>query len=247
MKILDIEIADIQPESARVLDIGCGQGWAVFDAAKQGANAYGLDLSTELLLKARGHQARIPVELQSFFVLGDSANAPFAPAVFDLIICTELIEHTTETDATLAEIQRVLKPGGWLVLSFPVKYVEKVIVRFSKAFLEYSGHVRQFTLREMGIFLGHHGLRVVQTHRRFFEWSFYWLMRSVLHQVPSHDRQFDRYGIDAPEDIKWERFEYYYKRVWAKSVQWKFGICLLWLGNLIFPKSYVLICRQIDR
>ncbi len=43
---------------ARGLDMGCGQGWAVMELADQGVEAYGLDLSAELLKKAQEHTSR---------------------------------------------------------------------------------------------------------------------------------------------------------------------------------------------
>ncbi len=170
---------------------------------------------------------------------------PFQAGIFDLVICTEVTEHTLQTEETLSEISRLLKPGGQCLLSFPVKSIENIITKFSGSFLAYSGHVRQFGLDEMKNLLLKHGLETIKVYRRYFEWSFYWLLRALIGQVPAADRRGDQYGVDVPDDQKWEKITYYYKRLWARAVQWKIGIPLLWLGNQIFPKSYILICRKI--
>lgn len=243
MQVIGLDLPQINARAAKVLDIGCGQGWAVLEAVQLGARAYGLDLSPELLSQARTQFARAGI-VDAPLALAKSNCGPFVSESFDLIICSELIEHTFETDGTLAEISRLLKPGGHLVLSFPTMYVENIIARFSGEFLSYSGHVRQFTPDDMKHRLARQGLHISQQQGRYFEWSVYWLLRAILGTIPNHDRRFDRYGLDAQEDSRWETFDYYYKRGWKKLVRWKIGIPLLWLGNLLFPKSYVLICTR---
>jgi hypothetical protein len=73
-------------------------------------------------------------------------------------------------------------------------------------------------------------------------------MRIVGFDLPlleaAHTRVLDVDGVEPAVDNKWQSFDYYYKRVWARTVDWKIGVPVLWLGNRIFRKSYVLICEK---
>jgi len=55
-------------------------------------------------------------------VFGDAHRLPFADATIDAVACFEVLEHTRDPDAVLAEIARVLKPGGFAELSMPFLY-----------------------------------------------------------------------------------------------------------------------------
>lgn len=244
MKIGGIDLAQVNVQTALVLDVGCGQGWAVLEAARQGVRAIGLDLSPELLSKARSRVQQQQLDHAPSFILGKSDNVPLAPNSVDILICTELIEHTLETESTLGEMERLLKPAGQCIMSLPTKYTEDLIARFSDSFLRYSGHVKQFTLMEIKGLLAKHQIEVLHIQRKYFEWSIYYLALALLKKIPSFDRRNDRYGLQSSTDIEWQRVDYYYKRLWTKAIEWKFGIPILWIGNQVFPKSYVLICKK---
>ena len=95
---------------ARVLDAGCGSGRMLDELARYG-RVCGVDLSSEAVAasRARGHEVvRARIEAM-----------PFADATFDLVTCLDVIEHTPDDRATLAELRRVTRPGGLLVVTVP--------------------------------------------------------------------------------------------------------------------------------
>jgi 2-polyprenyl-3-methyl-5-hydroxy-6-metoxy-1,4-benzoquinol methylase len=109
---------------AKVLDVGCG------DAALSGlivrrlaCELVGIDttaLSLELAaqeFKRRGLAGR--------FVSIDGYNYPFDTGAFDAVVCSDVIEHVQDPRRMLAEMWRVLVPGGILVLTTPVRYTEQ--------------------------------------------------------------------------------------------------------------------------
>jgi ubiquinone/menaquinone biosynthesis C-methylase UbiE len=244
MKLMGVVIPELNAQAARVLDMGCGQGWAVLDAAEQGAQAYGLDLSAALIEKAHQHRNQKPYGHSPFFLVGASEKIPFKDDGFDVIVCTEIIEHTPRTHELLNEVRRLLRPGGWLLLSFPVKRVENFIAFFDANFMAYSGHVKQFTLKEAAGLLTQKGFGIIRKQARHFEWAVYWLGMAVFKQIPSLDRRGEQYGATSDEEKKWESFTDFYKRVWRKLRALKIGIPILWIGNFLFPKSYFLLCRK---
>jgi ubiquinone/menaquinone biosynthesis C-methylase UbiE len=93
-----------------VLDVGCGQGIDVIEYVRAGADVTGIDLTprhVELArqhLSALGHAAAI--------VEGDAEDLPFADATFDRVSSNGVLHHTPDINAALAEILRVIKPGG---------------------------------------------------------------------------------------------------------------------------------------
>jgi ubiquinone/menaquinone biosynthesis C-methylase UbiE len=98
---------------ACVLDVGCGDGTAAGLAAQHnpGHRLIGLDWSAGSLRQAR--------RLGLTAVQAGIDSVPVASGAVDVVIMSELIEHLVDTDAALEEVQRVLKPGGSLLLSTP--------------------------------------------------------------------------------------------------------------------------------
>jgi len=93
----------------RVLDVGCGKGRfaRVFLEKNPGAVMYGLDISEKMLL-------RVPAAVGA--VSGSMTELPFEDSSFDFVYATESLEHAVEIDRAVAEMCRVLKPGGKLAI-----------------------------------------------------------------------------------------------------------------------------------
>lgn len=96
----------------RVLDVGCGTGIFAGRIARQypGANVVGLDLSPGMLQIARHNCKHLDENVQ--FVEGDSEHLPFADDSFDVVTCVHSFHHYPNKHRVLAEMERVLRPGG---------------------------------------------------------------------------------------------------------------------------------------
>lgn len=98
-----------------VLDAGCGEGYGVAYLSQSAAHAVGVDLS---FAAVRHAQAGYGAPALSFAAMECSALG-FAPETFDVVCSFEVIEHLIEIDRFVAEIHRVLKPGGTFYVSTP--------------------------------------------------------------------------------------------------------------------------------
>jgi SAM-dependent methyltransferase len=108
-----LEILDLQP-GERVLDIGSGPGFLAASMAERvgpGGGVFGIDLSEPMLAHARSLPAQ-PEAAPMAFALGDATALDHPDASFDAAVCTQVYEYVPDLDAALAELHRVLRPGG---------------------------------------------------------------------------------------------------------------------------------------
>ncbi len=102
---------------ARVLDAGCGSGQLAIALAERGARVTGIDLSPEMIRRARDHAHERGVDIE--WRTGDVTQLADPLAVFDAIQARVLLQFVPDVPAALRELRRVLKPGGRLLASVP--------------------------------------------------------------------------------------------------------------------------------
>ena len=96
----------------RVLDVGCGTGWFSREIERAGGRVVALDIGVKLLEK-------VGDKCGAARVAGDACGLAFTDNSFDIVVSSECIEHTVDPRQALAEMCRVLKPGGVLVVTVP--------------------------------------------------------------------------------------------------------------------------------
>lgn len=97
--------------SRRVLDIGCGGGFLTEEIAKFGLETTGVDPSVPSLQTAREHAKALNLAITYQEGAGEKLN--FADDCFDMVFCLDVLEHVRDYRAVVAEISRVLVPGGF--------------------------------------------------------------------------------------------------------------------------------------
>jgi SAM-dependent methyltransferase len=107
-------VAAIAPDGGRVLEVGCGPGrLSIRLARRHGLDVTGLDLDPAMIQRARANAHRWgPGGLRPSFLVGDVASMALPDASFDLVVSTLSMHHWADPGAGLAEIGRVLRPGG---------------------------------------------------------------------------------------------------------------------------------------
>lgn len=106
---------DLLPEveGLRTLDLGCGEGHNTRLVADRGASVVALDVTEPFIRAAAGADGGRGLD----YLLGDGAALPFASASFDLVTAFMSLMDVADPEAVLAEVARVLRPGGVLQLS----------------------------------------------------------------------------------------------------------------------------------
>jgi len=100
-----------------VLDLACGEGYGSALLANRAREVIGIDISTEALTHAKATYAARHSNLR--FLQGSASALPLTNASVDLVVSFETIEHLEEQEEMLAEIRRVLRPEGILIISTP--------------------------------------------------------------------------------------------------------------------------------
>ena len=95
-----------------LLDVGCGTGWFSQEALKRGARVVSLDISCHIILQARQR-------VSAKYTAASALCLPLSNGSFDLVVSSEVIEHTPEPRQAVKEMARVLKPGGILAMTCP--------------------------------------------------------------------------------------------------------------------------------
>jgi SAM-dependent methyltransferase len=109
------DVATVAPDGTRLLEVGCGPGQLSIRLARQhGLEVIGLDLDPAMIGRARAnaHRAGNDQGRRPSFLVGDVAALAFRDQSFDLVVSTLSMHHWADPAAGLAEIGRVLRPGG---------------------------------------------------------------------------------------------------------------------------------------
>jgi SAM-dependent methyltransferase len=147
----------------RALDVGCGDGRLTRELAAEELTC--ADVSGVALERA---QTRLP--RARLVAIDPDAPLPLEDAYFDLVLCTETLEHVRDVQLLLSEIRRVLRPGGRLAISTPAhgRFTGLAILArgFERHFDPLSPHLRFLTPRSLHGLLDALGFAPGRVHRR---------------------------------------------------------------------------------
>lgn len=118
-----------------VLDLACGEGYGSALMSRRAKSVIGVDIAADAITHARQNYTAPNLS----FLEGSATTVPLSDASVDLVVSFETIEHLTDHEAMLADIRRVLRPEGILLLSSPNK----------KIYSDESGYQNPFHQKEL--------------------------------------------------------------------------------------------------
>ncbi|MBK9715688.1 MAG: class I SAM-dependent methyltransferase [Kouleothrix sp.] len=139
----DVVLGLLRGERGRALDLGCGSGRLSADLAAAGFSVDGIDVAERAVAIGRRIMARRGLDVRLY--AGDvyDPNQPVAAGGYDVVVCTEVLEHVGPWRELLARGGELLRPGGALVVSVPRD------PRQLSALDSYAGHLRRFRDAEL--------------------------------------------------------------------------------------------------
>ena len=171
------------------LDAGAGFGRHAYEAARQGATVYALDWAQDEVVGTRAmfggmiQEQEIPAANYGGVLRGDATRLPFPDNTFDCVVTSEVLEHIQNDVAAIAELHRVLKPGGTLGVTVPTWWPEKINWMLSDEYhapKSVGGHVRIYSATELKAKLRSAGFDVRGSHHAHALHSPYWWLKCAV-------------------------------------------------------------------
>ena len=174
----------------RVLDAGCGGGRHICEAFRRpGVEVVGVDLNWDDLLKTRGFLSLMGAgENRPWLIVrSDVTKLPFGDSSFDVVVCSEVLEHIHENQTAVAELLRVLKPGGELAVTVPRYGPERICWALSSAYHnEPGGHIRIYRKKELLRLLRGAGAYCRRIRYRHGLHAPYWWLKCIVGHKNEH-------------------------------------------------------------
>ena len=171
----------------RVLDLGCGGGRHAFALFRRGAQVVALDQDPAELQDVAGmfsamrDEGEVPEGAAAGALRGTAYALPFADATFDYVVCAEVLEHLHDDARAMAELARVLRPGGRIAVTVPRWGPELVCWALSSAYHEVEGgHIRIYRGSELLRRLTAAGLEPLDRHHTHGLHSPYWWLKCAV-------------------------------------------------------------------
>lgn len=186
MLTVDYDRLGVGPGSC-VIDVGCGAGRHSFEAYRRGADVVAFDQNAaelaevDTMLAAMGEAGEAPASAKAQVVVGDALALPYPDASFGVVIASEILEHIPDDDTAIAELVRVLKPGGRLAITVPRWLPERICWWLSDAYhANEGGHTRIYRADALRAKLEHAGVRFTHSHHAHGLHSPYWWLKCAV-------------------------------------------------------------------
>ena len=186
MLTVDFDRLGVGP-GVKVIDVGAGAGRHSFEAYRRGADIIAFDQDKEELdnvatmFEAMAEAGEAPDGALAEATAGDALALPYADGTFDVVIASEILEHVPADEAAIAELVRILKPGGKLAVTVPRWLPERLCWLLSDEYhANEGGHIRIYKADELRGKVESRGMRLLHTHHAHALHSPYWWIKCAV-------------------------------------------------------------------
>ncbi|MBI4675658.1 MAG: class I SAM-dependent methyltransferase [Chloroflexi bacterium] len=184
--LTDMVLALAQGLGGRALDVGAGTGRVAVALARRGFQVDALDPAADVVEQARALMTQLGANVTYHVADFTRVDPRFQENTFDLVVCSEVLEHVEAWRAMVDNMRRVLKPNGILILTVPNDPAQ-----FS--FLDtYAGHLRRFRWNDLASAFG--GFKIEKSFTVGFPLTrtVHWLYTRILLPVVYREHRPDR-------------------------------------------------------
>ena len=170
-------VKNILPESAKVLDIGCGQGWVLDYLQRMGCEVTGVEVSEQAATHARQ-------VLNLNILIGDVRDINLKPGDYDCVIIWHVLEHVKDPMGLLEHIKMLLKPEGILLVAVPdFASLESKTTNMGWFHLDVPRHLSHFEKHQLEQFFTRKGFHKLKFSNFVAEYDFFSFMQSILNRL----------------------------------------------------------------
>ena len=239
MLTVDFERLDVRA-GHRLLDLGCGGGRHSYEAMRRGATVVALDADGEVVrdvwdfVRSMVDAGDLPTMPPGGGIHGDALALPFPDETFDRIIASEVLEHIWADERAIAELDRILAPGGKLAVTVPTRFPERVCWALDREYHgALGGHIRIYRQRDLEAKLQRTGLALRGSHHAHALHSPYWWLRCAV----GVERADDAWAVQKYKDfLTWQIVS---QPRWVDSVDRAL--------NPVLGKSLVVYSEKVSR
>ncbi|MGB8383693.1 MAG: class I SAM-dependent methyltransferase [Dermatophilaceae bacterium] len=171
----------------RFIDVGAGAGRHSYAALRRGADVTAYDLDdvelkgVDEMFAALQAAGEVPERATARVQVGDVLDMPYDSASFDVVLASEILEHVPEDDEAIAELVRVLRPGGVLAVTVPRWLPERVCWALSDDYhANEGGHIRIYRANELADKIEAAGVMLTRRHHAHALHSPYWWLKCAV-------------------------------------------------------------------
>ena len=173
----------------RLLDLGSGFGRHAYEAARQGAIVTAVDLADAELKEVANTFAamvgagELTADRYAGVAQGDATRLPLPDSAVDRVIASEVFEHIPDDAGAMAELARVVRPGGTIAVTVPTYLPERICWALSEEYhapFVTGGHVRIYTEAGLRRVMRAAGLHPGAAHHAHALHSPYWWLRCAV-------------------------------------------------------------------
>jgi 2-polyprenyl-3-methyl-5-hydroxy-6-metoxy-1,4-benzoquinol methylase len=216
-----------------IVDIGCGEGPFDKPLVEAGFNVIGVEPEAYLRKKFMAWASKLGPGIGTIKD-GTGEHLPFKDGEVQTAVITEVLEHVDDPDVCLAELGRVMKPGGTICVSVPTARTEHVYWKLHPGYEKNSTHLRIWGKRELLSAIERPGFKIRHVEGRNFGPALNWLGHATLRSKSDHAGKLEQnLWIEKSSEKTWN----FLNKIYV-------GRVLSRIGNKVWPKSWYVYAEK---